>query len=75
MALRLRNVHLVANVFLIAGKDCCLNSSGASVLSSHKPQSSATKNLIHFAQSKGSSICAMQKPILNKQNGSNDSLN
>ncbi|GAY55172.1 hypothetical protein CUMW_162340 [Citrus unshiu] len=33
-----------------SGKDCCLNSSGASVLSSHKPQSSATKNLIHFAQ-------------------------
>ncbi|KAH9793466.1 Lipase [Citrus sinensis] len=31
-----------------SGKDCSLKSSGASVLSSHKPQSSATKNLIHF---------------------------
>ena len=37
---------------LIIGQNCCLNSSNSDVFLEHEPQSTATKNMIHIAQSK-----------------------
>ena len=37
---------------LVLGPNCCLNSSRTNEFLDHEPQSTATKNMIHLAQSK-----------------------
>lgn len=34
------------------GKNCCVNSSATDIFLQHEPQPTATKNMIHLAQSK-----------------------
>lgn len=39
-----------------AGKNCCLNASTVDVFLKNEPQPTSTKNFVHLAQSKSSSI-------------------